>query len=90
VPELPFAELLNALCYIHAYIDPKKNTKKSSHLLRDCRQFLEFQKFYESSKGQAYHMVPGAQLPNPPPPTQHPVQQVQPRAPNEAFPPPRG
>jgi hypothetical protein len=32
----PFAEQLNAPGYIHAYIDPKDNTKKSSHLLRDC------------------------------------------------------
>ena len=37
VPDLPFAEQLNAPCYIHAYIDPKDDTKKSSHLLRDCR-----------------------------------------------------
>jgi hypothetical protein len=37
VPELPFAEQLNAPCYIHSYFDPKDNTRKSSHLLRDCR-----------------------------------------------------
>jgi hypothetical protein len=52
VPELPFAEQLNAPCYLHAYIDPKDNVKKSSHLLRDCRQFIEIQKFYETRQPQ--------------------------------------
>jgi hypothetical protein len=36
-PELPFVEQLSAPYYIHAYIDPKDNTKNSSHLLRNCR-----------------------------------------------------
>ncbi|KAK1698062.1 hypothetical protein QYE76_014759 [Lolium multiflorum] len=43
-PELPFAEQINAPCYLHVYIDPKDDKKKSSHLLRDCRQFIEMQK----------------------------------------------
>jgi hypothetical protein len=47
IPELPFAEQLNAPCYLHAYIDPKDDKKKSSHLLRDCRQFIEMQKFIQ-------------------------------------------
>jgi hypothetical protein len=59
------------------------NTKKSSHLLRDCQQFIDIHKFYESGNGQT-------QLLNPPPPPQHQVQQFQTRASNEAFPPPRG
>jgi hypothetical protein len=41
VLELSFAEQLNAPCSIHAYIDPKDNAKKSSHLLRYRRQFLD-------------------------------------------------
>jgi hypothetical protein len=89
---LPFAEKLNTPCYIHAYIDTKDNVKKSTHLLRDYRQLLDLQKIYESfnpgAKVQAYPMIQGAQPPNPPPAPRHQVQQVQPRTPNEAFPPP--
>jgi hypothetical protein len=44
VPNLLAMEKLNAPCYLHAYIDPKDNIKKASHLLDDCRQFLELQK----------------------------------------------
>ncbi|XP_071681806.1 uncharacterized protein [Lolium perenne] len=69
---------INAPCYLHAYIDPKDDKKKLSHLLRDCRQFFEMQKFIQQ------------QQPSPPPPPQHQVQQVQPRNSNESFPPPRG
>ncbi|KAK1649456.1 hypothetical protein QYE76_067261 [Lolium multiflorum] len=79
-PELPFAEQINAPCYLHAYIDSKDNKKKSSHLLRDCRQFIEMQKLIQQQQ----------QPPPPPPPPQHQVQQVQPHNPNESFPPPRG
>jgi hypothetical protein len=50
VPELLFAEELNAHCYIHAYIGPKDNTKKLSHFLRDYRQFIDIQKFYETGR----------------------------------------
>jgi hypothetical protein len=61
VPDLPAAEQLNAPCYIHAYIDSNDNVKKSTHLLRDCRQFLELQKFYETlnpgANVQAYSMI---------------------------------
>ncbi|KAK1684856.1 hypothetical protein QYE76_045704 [Lolium multiflorum] len=67
-PELPFAEQINAPCYLHAYIDSKDNKKKSSHLLRDCRQFIEMQKLIQ----QQQQPIP------PPPPPQHQVQQVQP------------
>jgi hypothetical protein len=41
-PELPFAEQINAPCYLHAYIDPKDGKKKSSHLLREYRQFIDY------------------------------------------------
>jgi hypothetical protein len=81
VPELPYAEQLNAPCYLHAYVDSKYNQTKSSHLLRDRRQFIEMQKFMQQQQ-------PSQQPP--PPPPQHQVQQVQPRNPNESFPPPRG
>ena len=90
--DLPAAEQLNAPCYLHSYIDLKDNVKKSSHLLRDCRQFIEIQKFYEALNPgvnvQAYPTIQGAPAPNLPPAPQ--IQQVQPRAPVEAFPPPRG
>jgi hypothetical protein len=40
-PHLPAAEQLVAPCYLHIYVDPKDNTEKASHLLKDCRQFLD-------------------------------------------------
>ncbi|KAK1646647.1 hypothetical protein QYE76_064452 [Lolium multiflorum] len=79
-PELPFAEQINAPCYLYSYIDSKDNKKKSSHLLRDCRQFIEMQKLIQQQQ----------QPTPPPPPPQHQVQQAQPHNPNESFPPPRG
>jgi hypothetical protein len=54
-------EKLNGPCYIHAYIDPKDNFKKSTHMLRDWREFLDLPRFYESvspgAKVQAYPMI---------------------------------
>ncbi|KAK1627267.1 hypothetical protein QYE76_001582 [Lolium multiflorum] len=79
-PELPYAEQFNAPCYLHSYVDSKDGKTKSSHLLRDCRQFLDMHKLIQQSGQQ---QLP----PPPPPPPQHQVQQAQP---NEAFPPPRG
>ncbi|KAK1663953.1 hypothetical protein QYE76_052112 [Lolium multiflorum] len=67
--------LINAPCFLHAYIDSKDNKKNSSHLLRDCRQFIEMQKLIQQQQ----------QPPPPPPPPQHQVQQVQPHNPNESF-----
>ncbi|KAK1647230.1 hypothetical protein QYE76_065035 [Lolium multiflorum] len=43
-PELPYAEQINAPCYLHSYVDSKDGKTKSSHLLRDCRQFLDMHK----------------------------------------------
>ncbi|KAK1680233.1 hypothetical protein QYE76_041081 [Lolium multiflorum] len=82
-PELPYAEQINAPCYLHSYVDSKDGKTKSSHLLRDCRQFLDMHKLIQQSGQQP---LP----PPPPPPPQHQVQQAQPHQPNEAFPPPRG
>lgn len=63
VPELPPADQVNAPCYLHAYIDPKDNIKKSTHLLRCCRQFIELRQFYEAlnpgANVQAYPMLHG-------------------------------
>ncbi|KAK1649711.1 hypothetical protein QYE76_067516 [Lolium multiflorum] len=78
-PELPYAEQINAPCYLHSYVDSKDGKTKSSHLLRDCRQFLDMHKLIQQSGQQSL-----------PPPPQHQVQQAQPHQPNEAFPPPRG
>src|SRR5215218_7582578 len=36
-PKLPYAEQINAPCYLHSYTDSKDGKVKSSHLLRDCR-----------------------------------------------------
>ncbi|KAK1662699.1 hypothetical protein QYE76_050858 [Lolium multiflorum] len=82
-PELPYAEQINAPCYLHSYVDSKDGKTKSSHLLRDCRQFIDMHKLIQ----QAGQQPPP---PPPPPPPQHQVQQAQPHQPNEAFPPPRG
>ena len=70
---------------MHSYIDPQDNTKKSSHLLRDCRQLLDFQKYYTAMSGG--NNAP-AYLPPPPPmqqlqqqqyPMQQQLQQQQPQ-----------
>ncbi|KAK1607934.1 hypothetical protein QYE76_031607 [Lolium multiflorum] len=82
-PELPYAEQINAPCYLHSYVDSKDGKTKSSHLLRDCRQFLDMHKLIQQSGQQP---LP----PPPPPPPQHQVQQAQPHQPNDPFPPPRG
>ncbi|KAK1644332.1 hypothetical protein QYE76_062137 [Lolium multiflorum] len=76
-PELPYAEQINAPCYLHSYVDSKDGKTKSSHLLRDCRQFLDMHKLIQQSGQQP---LP----PPPPPPPQHQVQQAQPHQPNEA------
>jgi hypothetical protein len=83
-PKLPYAEQINAPCYLHSYTDSKDGKVKSSHLLRDCRQFLDMHELIQQA-GQK-QLPP----PPPPPPSQHQVQQAQPHQPNEAFPPPRG
>jgi hypothetical protein len=44
---MPAAEQLVSPCYLHTYIDPKNNIEKASHLLKDCRQFLDNQKLCE-------------------------------------------
>jgi hypothetical protein len=92
MPDLPTMEQLNAPCYLHAYIDPKDNIKKASHLLKDCRQFLEIQKLCEalrsSPDAQAHSTKQGADTPNQPLELQS--QQNHPRLPAEAFPIPRG
>ncbi|KAK1680819.1 hypothetical protein QYE76_041667 [Lolium multiflorum] len=82
-PEIPYAEQVNAPCYLHSYVDSKDGKTKSSHLLRDCRQFLDMHKLIQQSGQQ---QLP----PPPPPPPQHQIQQAQPHKPNEAFRPPRG
>ncbi|KAK1604027.1 hypothetical protein QYE76_027700 [Lolium multiflorum] len=83
-PELPYAEQINAPCYLHSYTDSKDGKIKSSHLLRDCRQFIDMHKLIQQAGQQQLPPPP------PPPPPQHQVQQAQPHQPNEAFPPPRG
>ncbi|KAK1644128.1 hypothetical protein QYE76_061933 [Lolium multiflorum] len=80
-PELPYAEQINAPCYLHSYVDSKDGKTKSSHLLRDCRQFLDMHKLIQQSGQQP---LP----PPPPPPPQRPSTKAS--TSNEAFPPPRG
>src|SRR3954470_5740498 len=38
---------------MRTYFDPQDNTKKSSHLLQDCKQFLELQKYWTEMHGNA-------------------------------------
>jgi hypothetical protein len=38
---------------LHVYIDPKDNIKKASHLLKDCRQFLDIQKLCEELRSNS-------------------------------------
>ena len=56
---------------MHSYINLKDGVKKSTHLLKDYRQFIKLQKFYEAlnpgANVQAYPMVQGAPAPNLPP-----------------------
>ena len=80
---------------MHTFIDPKGNVRRSSHLLRDCRTFVDMQKYYAALHAQSNPMMqgaPAATAPNLPPPPPQPQQQlqVQQRGPPEAFPPPRG
>jgi hypothetical protein len=50
---LPASEQLVAPCYLHTYIDPKDNVEKASHLLKDCRQFLDIQKLCEELRSNS-------------------------------------
>ena len=52
-PYLSATEQLEAPCYLHSYIDPKDNLEKATHLLRNCRQFLEVQKFCDDLRAEA-------------------------------------
>jgi hypothetical protein len=45
-------EKLEAPCYLHSYIDPKDNLEKATHLLRNCRQFLEVQQFCDDLRAE--------------------------------------
>ncbi|KAK1681520.1 hypothetical protein QYE76_042368 [Lolium multiflorum] len=52
-PYLSATEQLEAPCYLHSYIDPKDCLEKSSHLLRNCRQFLEIRQFCDDLRAEA-------------------------------------
>jgi hypothetical protein len=38
---------------LHAYVDPKDNIEKASHLLKDCQQFLDIQRLCEELRSNA-------------------------------------
>jgi hypothetical protein len=38
---------------LHSYIDPKDNIEKATHLLKECRQFLDIQKLCEELRSDA-------------------------------------
>jgi hypothetical protein len=42
---------------LHAYVDPKDNIEKASHLLKDCRQFLDIQRLCEEIRSNAEAMA---------------------------------
>ncbi|KAK1607612.1 hypothetical protein QYE76_031285 [Lolium multiflorum] len=52
-PHLSATEQLDAPCYLHSYIDPKDGREKSSHLLRNCRHFLEIRQFCDDLRNEA-------------------------------------
>src|SRR3954452_15468179 len=74
VANLPPSEQINAPSYLHTYIDPVDNQKKSSHLLRDCRQLLDLQKYHAALQGGSNTQHHYPMLPPPPP---HPAPQMQ-------------
>ena len=51
-PYLSATEQLEAPCYLHSYIDPKDGREKSSHLLRNCRHFLEIRQFCDDLRAE--------------------------------------
>ncbi|KAK1669087.1 hypothetical protein QYE76_057246 [Lolium multiflorum] len=56
-PYLSATEQLDAPCYLHSYIDPKDGREKSSHLLRNCRHFLEIRQFCDDLRSEAISRV---------------------------------
>ncbi|KAK1699375.1 hypothetical protein QYE76_016072 [Lolium multiflorum] len=56
-PYLSATEQLEAPCYLHSYIDPKDGREKSSHLLRNCRHFLEIRQFCDDLRAEAMSRV---------------------------------
>ncbi|KAK1618418.1 hypothetical protein QYE76_023935 [Lolium multiflorum] len=56
-PYLSATEQLEAPCYLHSYIDPKDCLEKSSHLLRDCREFIEIRQFCDDRRAEAMARV---------------------------------
>ena len=94
-PELPAHAQLDAPCYIHSYFDQKDQRRKSTHTLRECRQFIELQQIMREANiaPTTYPAVPGAVAPNaPPPPPGGPPQanMITPANGREQFPPARG
>ncbi|KAK1662933.1 hypothetical protein QYE76_051092 [Lolium multiflorum] len=80
-PELPYAEQINAPCYLHSFrVGAGIPGVAPHHISRP------------STFNVLLGLLSGQQAlpPPPPPPPQHQVQQAQPHQPNEAFPPPRG
>ena len=85
VANLPPSEQINAPCYLHTFIDPIDNQKKSSHLLRDCRQLLDLQKYHAALQGGGNTQNHYPTLPPPPP---HPTPQMQQHMQPQLPPPP--
>ena len=56
-PYLSATEQLEAPCYLHSYVDPKDGREKSSHLLRNCRHFLEIRQFCDDLRAEAISRV---------------------------------
>jgi hypothetical protein len=56
-PHLTATEQLDAPCYLHSYFDPKDGREKSSHLLRNCRHFLEIRQFCDDLRSEAISRV---------------------------------
>ena len=85
VAHLPPAEQINAPCYLHTFINPVDNQRKSSYLLRECRQLLDMQKYHDILQGRSNTQHHYPTLPPPPP---HPVPQMQQHMQPQLPPPP--
>jgi hypothetical protein len=38
---------------LHSYVDPKDNIEKATHLLKECRQFLDIQKLCDELRSDS-------------------------------------
>jgi hypothetical protein len=52
-PYLSAAEQLDAPCDLHSYVDPKDNIEKVTHLLKECRKFIDIKKLCDELRSDS-------------------------------------